>query len=100
MNEVSEIVRDCLEGICKEIESLKQEVANSSQQHFYTQEWYNLDSACKLKGINKKTTQNKPYLQPNGGVPDGKIGGRKAWRRATIESWVTQDDKDIERCQK
>ena len=100
MNEVSEMVKDYLEGLCKEIELLKQEIASISKQEIYAQEWYPLDSACKLKGINKKTTQNKPYLQPNGGVPDGKIGGRKAWRRATIESWVTQDDKDIERDQK
>lgn len=100
MNEVSEMVRDYLEGLCKEIESLKQEIANNSQQQLYTQEWYNLEDACKLKGINKKTTQNKPFLQPNGGIQDGRIGGRKAWKRATIESWVTKDDKDIERGQK
>ncbi len=57
--------------------------------------WFNLKEACELKGLNYKTAGNKPWLQPNNGTADGKVGGRKAWKISTIVSWLEQTDDDL-----
>lgn len=57
--------------------------------------WINLVEACKIKGLNYQTAQNKRHLQPRGGVPDGRIGGRKAWKRKTIATWMGLSDEEI-----
>lgn len=58
-------------------------------------EWYDLAAACRLKGISKKTAQNQPWLQPNGGVFDAVVGRRKRWHRETIQQWLLQCDEDL-----
>ena len=65
-----------------------------------SQEWFNLKTACSLKGIIYKTVCNRPYLKPQGGVEDGIIGGRKMWRQKTIQEWLEQDDKTLTRLYK
>lgn len=55
-------------------------------------EWVTYEQACEYKGINPKTAANKRYLQPNKGIPDGKIGGRRCWHRTTIEIWLLLTD--------
>lgn len=58
-------------------------------------QWVNLSQACQIKGLNYKTSQNRPELQPLRGVPEGYIGGRKCWRRETILEWVPLSDSEI-----
>ena len=62
---------------------------------FEEKEWWNLKDSCKRKGLNYKTSCNKPYLQPNGGIPDARVGGRKVWNRTTIETWLQKSDKEM-----
>lgn len=57
--------------------------------------WFNLKEACELKGLNYKTAGNNRRFQPNGGVRDGKIGGRNAWKRETIIKWLEQTDDEL-----
>jgi len=45
--------------------------------------------------INYKTVCNQTKLQPNQGKMDGKIGGRKCFRRETILDWLSLTDDDI-----
>ena len=54
--------------------------------------YFTLEEACQFKGINKKTCYNHKYLMPNFGVADDYIGGRKKWRRQTIEQWLLLSD--------
>jgi len=67
-------------------------VVNSSVQN---QEWWNLRDACDKKGLCYKTACNRKELQPGGGIPEGKIGGRKVWHRTTIEKWLAYTDDEI-----
>ena len=59
------------------------------------QEWLNLKESCRRKGINYKTVCNKRYLQPNNGIPDAYVGGRKVWHRTTIEVWIKKTDEEM-----
>lgn len=56
---------------------------------------YYLKDACTLKGLNYSTARAQPHLQPNGGVPDLVLAGRKAWTRETVLAWVHQSDDEI-----
>lgn len=57
--------------------------------------WFNLKEACALKGLNYKTAGNRRRFQPNRGIEDGKVGGRKVWRRDTIIKWLGQTDDEL-----
>ncbi len=57
--------------------------------------WFNLKEACELKGLNYKTAGNNRRFQPNGGIREGKIGGRNAWKRETIIKWLEQTDDEL-----
>lgn len=59
--------------------------------------WFDLTEACRRKGVNKKTTQNLPWLQPNGGQPDAVVGRKKRWHRSTIARWLLQTDEELEK---
>ncbi len=58
-------------------------------------QWFSLEEACTLKGLNYKTSCNKTYLQPNGGKSEAKIGGRKKYSRATVINWLTLTDENL-----
>jgi len=66
------------------------------------QRWYTLEQAHYKKhgalpgGVSLKTIRNTLALQPRGGLPDGWISGRKAWRAETIEEWYQIDDTNLE----
>lgn len=66
------------------------------------QRWYTLEQAHYKKhgalpgGVSLKTIRNTLALQPRGGLPDGWISGRKAWREETIEEWCQIDDTNLE----
>jgi len=57
--------------------------------------WVHLREACRLKGLAYKTACNKPYLQPNDGVPEARIGGRKCWSWHTVIDWLPLTDDDL-----
>ncbi len=57
--------------------------------------WIGLKEACALKNLNYRTAANRPWLQPNGGATEGKIGGKKAFRRATVAAWLALSDEEI-----
>jgi hypothetical protein len=57
--------------------------------------FFTLKEACHCKNLNYKTACNRPILQPNSGIADGKVGGRKVWRYATIASWVSMTDDEL-----
>jgi hypothetical protein len=55
----------------------------------------NLKTACELKGINKKTAQNKPWLQPNLGKRE-RVGSKLVWHREDILEWLGKTDQELE----
>ncbi len=57
--------------------------------------WITLREACALKNLNYRTATNRPWLQPNGGTTEGKIGGKKAFRRETVAAWLALPDEEI-----
>ena len=62
---------------------------------FPNQAWFTLRHACELKGINLKTANNRRALQPNGGIAEGLIGGRRCFKRETVLRWVLKNDEEI-----
>jgi hypothetical protein len=57
--------------------------------------WITLHEACDLKNLNYKTACNRTQLQPNGGKPDGTIGGKKVFKRETVIAWLGLSDQEI-----
>ena len=57
--------------------------------------FFTLRDACMLKGLNYKTSCNRTNLQPNGGKPDGFLGGRKVFSRSTILAWINLLDDAV-----
>ena len=64
------------------------------------QQWFNLTEACKLKGINYKSANNRPYLKPRCGKEDGIIAGVKKWKLETILGWLGQTDDELKKLYK
>lgn len=59
-------------------------------------EWLNDEQCWKLKGgCSFSTYRTKRFYQCKGGIPDGKVGGRKVWRRETVLEWLPISDKDL-----
>ena len=73
----------------------KNEVVERFNSIIPVKAFFSLKEACSLKGLNYKTSANRPYLQPNRGRADGKIGGKKAFSRETILNWLPLTDEDI-----
>lgn len=84
--------REIYEEALRELIALARERAEEER---LPQEWYDLETACQLKGICTKTAQNQMWLQPNGGVADGVVGKRKRWRRETIQKWLLLTDEEL-----
>jgi len=83
--------------ILSKIESLQKDVDELKQKITPKQSWYTLKEICNLKGLNYKTVCNNPKLKPNGGQEDGIVAGRKCWKSSTVERWLNQTDKDLEK---
>ena len=60
------------------------------------QQWYSLEEACHLKGVNYKTVLNRKWLQPKGGLEDAKVALKKKWHRDTILHWLELTDSALE----
>jgi len=54
--------------------------------------WLTLRAACALKGVSYNTVKSKRDLQPSHGQSDATIGGRRVWKRATVEAWLGEVD--------
>ena len=57
--------------------------------------FFTLKEVCYYKNLNYKTACNRLVLQPNSGREDGKVGGRKVWRYATVASWISLTDSEL-----
>jgi hypothetical protein len=59
--------------------------------------WIFLPEAAALKGVKYNTISTRAYhwMQPENGVPDAVINGRKAWRPEKIARWILQDDATL-----
>ena len=66
-----------------------------SDSDHLNQEWFDLEIACKLKGVNKNTLYSKPKYQPLFGKADAIICGKKRWHKETIREWLKQTYADI-----
>jgi hypothetical protein len=81
-----------LNKLIESVEELKKIILSSDS---LTQEWYDLETACNLKGVNKNTLYAKPKYQPNYGKSDAIICGKKRWNKETIRVWLKQTDENI-----
>ena len=82
-----------LTRIEEKIDSLTIRVENIA--HRILPEWIDLETACKLKGINKKTVQNNPRLQPDLSKRE-RAGHRDVWHKSVIIDWLPKTDKELE----
>ena len=76
----------------------KNDVSSKSGANEFTlpqKAFFTLKEACDCKNLNYKTACNRTILQPNSGIADGKVGGRKVWRYATIAIWVSMTDDEL-----
>lgn len=81
-----------MQEILFEIKALKEML----QKPTLTQEWYNEKEVWQLKGgCSFATFQSRRYYQPKGGIPDGKVGGRKVWHRDTLIEWLPLSDEQL-----
>lgn len=81
-----------LTKLIEDIADLKEIISSSDHLN---QEWYDLESACKLKGVNKNTLYAKPKYQPNYGKADAIVCGKKRWCKDTIRLWLKETDENI-----
>ena len=73
---------------------------NEIQENFWSRvtrkAYYSLRESCELKGLNYKTSCNKVWLQPNGGIADAYIGGKKMFLYSNVREWLFLDDAALE----
>ena len=56
--------------------------------------WFTVRECCELKGIKCRTAYNKPSLLPDAKY-EGRIGGRRVFRRDGVVKWLRQTDQDL-----
>ena len=81
--------------LLQRVEALLNRISAERDDVPLNQKWYSLDEACALKGTCPKTARNQPWLQPNGGQPDGVVGRKRRWRRETVREWLEQTDEEL-----
>ena len=69
------------------------QAVSSIVSHHELPEWINLQRACALKGIAYNSAKSKPRLQPNGGVADATLNGRRVWSKETVFKWLSVTDE-------
>lgn len=58
--------------------------------------YFSLKEICDLKSLNYKSACSyKEALQPNRGVPDALISGRKMFNRETVLEWLMKSDDEL-----
>lgn len=59
-------------------------------------EWLNDEQCWKAKGgCALNTFRTNRFYQPKGGIPDGYVGGRKVWSKATVMEWIPLTDDQL-----
>lgn len=78
-----------IDELLKEIRDVKALVLQPS----LTKEWYTDEDCWRLKGGGSLATyRSNRYHQCKGGVPDGYVGGRKVWSKASVMEWLPLTD--------
>jgi len=85
-----------IEEIMEKLKTIESAIEEIKRMIKPDQVWYDLKSACSLKGLNYNTVISNPRYQPNFGIPDAVICGRKRWRRETILKWLEATDDCLE----
>ena len=85
-----------VEQLISEMKLLKDEIAEMKGVLTPSQRWFDLKSACELKGVNYNTVVSTHRYQPNNGVADAVICGRKRWSRETVMDWLDVIDSDLD----
>ena len=58
--------------------------------------WYTLEECAALKGGGALNTYKSiRFYQPKGGIPDGRVSGRKVWSRETVAEWLPITDDEL-----
>ena len=61
-------------------------------------QWYTLEECAELKGGGALNTYKSiRFYQPKGGIPDGRVSGRKVWSRETVAEWLPITDDELPR---
>ncbi len=82
--------------VLRNLEHIKNRIDQVSTKSDLTQTWYNINECHALKGGCSFNTLKSNYsLQPKGGVPDAKVGGRKVWHRDTVIEWLNVTDEEL-----
>ena len=82
--------------LIEEMKLLKDEIAEIKGVLTPSQRWFDLKAACELKGVNYNTVVSTHRYQPNRGVADAVICGRKRWSRETVRAWLDVIDSDLD----
>lgn len=85
-----------VEQLINEVKLLKAEIADMKGVLTPSQRWFDLKSACELKGVNYNTVVSTHRYQPNKGIADAVICGRKRWSRETVMDWLDVIDSDLD----
>lgn len=85
-----------VEQLINEVKLLKSEIAEMKGVLTPSQRWFDLKSACELKGVNYNTVVSTHRYQPNKGIADAVICGRKRWSRETVMDWLDVIDSDLD----
>jgi hypothetical protein len=92
--------RNSYNRLLTSIEQLNLDIQQQSDIHIaaaVTPKWYSLKMACGLKGVSYDTVKSQWWKQPNAGIPDKILNGRKHWRAESIQEWLEVGDSDIEK---
>ena len=100
-----------LEDVCDRLERLEKRLAVREAAVDLNQEWYTLRQAARLKrGVEVRngptfesfyrTLCAKPWLRPEAGIPEAKIGGAAVWHRDTMRIWLNLSDEELEAIRK
>lgn len=94
-----------LSEVLQHLEYLEKRMDQMAVKGDLSQTWYNVDECHALKGGFSLNTFKANYnLQPRGGIPDAKVGGRKVWHRDTVIEWLNVTDamlpEYLESCRK
>lgn len=87
-----------LEEMMKQQEKEKSKIVSKFEE---LPEWITLEQAAALKGGGALNTYKRnARLQPQCGIREGTVSGRKVWRKSTVEEWLNITDDQIDEYEK
>jgi hypothetical protein len=84
--------------VVDDLDGLKDAITQSVIAHVKNvtrQEWYSLEEAAALKGVNYETIRKDRSLQPNGGRGQ-KVGKRIRFHWTIVHEWLSVTDENRE----